>query len=165
MNTQFNNFQKLVNSKFKFRLYLLAKLPMAFFSGLQVKKLNEHSATVIVKHKWINQNPFRSMYFAVMSMAAELSTGILANGNVYKRNPTVSMLIVNLKASFYKKAVGVISFECYDGKKITEAVETAIQTNEPSTVICTSVGFNEQGEKVAEFLFEWSFKQSTTQRK
>jgi hypothetical protein len=32
---------------------------------------------VSVKHRWINQNPFNSMYFAVQAMAAELATGAL----------------------------------------------------------------------------------------
>ena len=46
-----------------------------------------------VKHRWINQNPFNSMYFAVQAMAAELSTGALvmiANSKKRQKNFDVS---------------------------------------------------------------------------
>ena len=36
-------------------------------------------------------------------MAAEMSTGILCMGNIYKRNPAVSMLVLNKEAYFIKK--------------------------------------------------------------
>ena len=34
-------------------------------------------ATASVTHKWINQNPFKSLYWATQGMAAELGNGIL----------------------------------------------------------------------------------------
>ena len=34
-------------------------------------------ATVLMKYKWLNTNPFRSVYFACLQMAAEFSTGII----------------------------------------------------------------------------------------
>jgi hypothetical protein len=37
-----------------------------------------------VKHRWINQNPFNSMYFAVQAMAAELATGALVMFQIQK---------------------------------------------------------------------------------
>ena len=36
----------------------------------------KQKAIVTVRHKWFNQNPFKSMFWAVQGMAAELSTGI-----------------------------------------------------------------------------------------
>jgi hypothetical protein len=38
----------------------------------------------ICKHRWINQNPFNSMYFAVQAMAAELATGALVMFQIQK---------------------------------------------------------------------------------
>ncbi|MFX9054098.1 hypothetical protein ABTN50_19255, partial [Acinetobacter baumannii] len=61
---------------------------------MRVKKIDAQTAVITVKHGWINQNPFKSMYFAVQSMAAEMSTGLFAVGQTYKRTPAVSMLIV-----------------------------------------------------------------------
>ena len=54
-----------------------------------------------VPYKWLTQNPFRSTYFASLAMAAEMSTGILALSNVYKRNPPFSMLVIKMEASLF----------------------------------------------------------------
>lgn len=98
------------------------------------------------------------MYFAIQAMAAEMSTGLLASGQVYQRNPAVSMLVVGLEAQFVKKAIDKISFSCADGEAIANAVETAISTGESVTVKAQSTGRNENGEVVSEFWITWSFK-------
>ena len=56
---------------------VMFKLPSAWLCGVRVKAISKTDCSVGVKHKWINQNPFKSMYFAVQAMAAELSTGAL----------------------------------------------------------------------------------------
>lgn len=158
MNIHFTAFKKFITNPVKFKFFLLSKLPMGFISGLKIVELGDAKSSVAVRFRWLNQNPFRSIYFAVLSMAAELSTGILAVGQVYKRNPTVSMLVVKMEADFYKKAVGKIIFTTNDGHKIAEAVEQAVATGEGVTVQCLSVGLNEANEEVARFVFTWSFK-------
>jgi len=158
MNVQFSKFQQLITNSFNYKIFMLTKLPMGFFSGLKIVELNEEKAAVSVRFKWLNQNPFQSIYFAVLSMAAELSTGVLAFGNIYQRNPSVSMLVTKVEGEFFKKAVGKITFTCYDGTIIANAIDTTLQTGEGVTVHCTSTGINEQGEIVAQFIFIWSFK-------
>ena len=137
---------------------MLSKLPMGFMSGLKITRLTHQDAIVGVRFKWMNQNPFKSIYFAVLSMAAELSTGVLAYGQIYKRNPNVSMLVVKLEAEFYKKAVGEILFTCLDGGKIAASIEACIQSNQARSLECVSIGRNSVGEEVAKFIFTWSFK-------
>ena len=158
MNPQFHLFKKQISNPFKYKLFMLTKLPMGFISGLKITTLSEQEATVTVGFKWLNKNPFKSIYFAVLSMAAELSTGILGFGQIYKRKPTVSMLVVKLEAEFYKKAIGIINFKCNDGDKIDAAIEQCIQQNIGTTIECTSIGKNIEGEVVAKFIFTWSFK-------
>lgn len=158
MNPRFENFQKIILHPVKFRFFLLQKLPSALIAGLKVQEISSAGAVITVKHKWLNQNPFRSMYFAVQSMAAEMSTGLLAFGQLYQRNPSVSMLVVGMEAKFHKKAVGKISFSCDDGLAIASAVETATQSGQGQTIQCYSIGKNEAGEMVSEFWFTWSFK-------
>ncbi len=158
MNPQFNQFKKQITNAFWYRLFMLSKLPMAFFSGLKIVSLSPQQAMISVKFKWINQNPFKSIYFAVLSMAAELSTGILAFAQTYKQHPKVSMLVVKLEAEFYKKAIGTITFTCNDGDKIIAAMEQTIQQKIGTTVQCQSIGKNSDGEEVARFIFTWSFK-------
>jgi len=158
MNLQFTNFQKKISNPIQFAFFKLVKLPAAFIAGLRIKHIDHQKAIVTVKHGWINQNPFKSMYFAVQSMAAEMSTGLFAVGQTYKRTPAVSMLVIGLEGKFYKKATGLISFTCNDGKAVEEAIERAITTKEGQTIVCTSVGTNENGERVSEFTLTWSFK-------
>jgi hypothetical protein len=158
MNPGFSAFRKQIIHPLRFRFFMLRSLPAAFFAGLRIISLDEHHAVIAVKHKWFNQNPFRSMYFAIQSMAAEMSTGLLAFGQVYKRNPGVSMLVVGLEATFIKKITGTVLFTCSDGEAISAAIEAAINSGEGVTVKCRSVGTNEAGETVAEFFLTWSFK-------
>lgn len=89
-----------------------------------------------------------------------MSTGVLAMAQVFKRKPSVSMLVTGLEARFYKKAAGKTFFECRDGRQIQGAVERAVATALPQRVKTHSVGKNKNGETVAEFWIEWSFKAS-----
>jgi Domain of unknown function (DUF4442) len=152
------SFIRLLNNPFKFRLYLLAKIPSAFFSGLRVRELDETHSLVTVPYKWFSKNPFRSTYFACLSMAAEMSTGALAMSHVYKRQPALSMLVISMEANYFKKATGVTRFLCTDGPAIKAAIEQAIATGEGQMIKARSLGTNAAGEEVAEFLITWSFK-------
>jgi hypothetical protein len=151
-------FLQLINNRFKFNLFLFSKLPSAFFSGVRVQFADENKCVVTVLYKWFSQNPFKSTYFACLSMAAEMSTGVLGLAHIHKSTPAVSMLVVNISGNFIKKAVGKTSFVCNDGLIIKQAIEAAIFRGEGKTVIAKSSGTNEQGEVVAEFLITWSFK-------
>ncbi len=153
-----NKFLQLVSKPFKFKLFLLSKLPSAFFSGVRVLKADEQECVTIVPYKWFSQNPFKSTYFACLSMAAEMSTGILAMAHVYQRRPAVSMLVLKMEASFIKKAVGITTFICQDGQAIQQIIEEAILTGEGKTITTTSIGQNSDKETVATFHITWSFK-------
>ncbi len=156
-----SEFQKLVSSPVKFKLFLLAKLPMAYLAGLRIPFLTQEAASVTIHYKHLNKNPFRSIYFASLSMAAELSTGVLCMMQVYKSKPPVSMLVTHMEADFTKKALGKITFTCSDGEKIREAADHTKATGEGVTIVATSIGVDESGDKVAEFRFTWSLKAKT----
>lgn len=154
----FEIFRQQFSNPLKYKLFLLTKLPTAFFAGLKITHITTNQATVSVKYKWFNKNPFNSIYFAVLSMAAELSTGILVLGNIYKKRPTVSMLVLKNEGEFYKKATGRILFTCKDGERIQDAVAEALHTGEPQTITCNSEGVNQEGQVVARFIFTWTMK-------
>jgi hypothetical protein len=158
VNPNISQFSNLIANPVRFRLFLLSKLPAAFFAGLSIESFDETHADIRVKQKWFNKNPFGSIYFAVLTMAAEMSTGVLCMANIYKRKPGVSMLVVKTEASFYKKATGKIYFTCKDGLAITAVVNDAVTTGEAKAITCTSTGKNEAGEIVAEIFCTWSFK-------
>ena len=142
----------------KLNAFLFFKLPSAFWSGVRVKEISADSCTVSVKYRWINQNPFNSMYFAVQAMAAELSTGALVMYAIKNSGKKISMLVANNKATFTKKARGRITFTCNDGHLITEALERAVATTEGQTFWMTSIGKDEKGDIVSEMQFEWSIR-------
>ena len=140
------------------KLYLLMNLPMGFIAGLKIIEITSQKAQISVPYKFVNKNPFKSMYFAVQSMAAELTSGILALAEVYQASKPVSMLVLNMKATFMKKARSKIIFTCNDGEKIKDAIEKSIATNEGQTADVVSVGIDKEGDQVAEFVFTWTFK-------
>ena len=158
MNPGTASFIKLVKHPFKFRMFLLSKLPSAYFTGVRVKEVDEKKCVTTVPYKWFSKNPFRSTYFASLAMAAELSTGALALAHLYKRKPTVSMLLVKLEAEYFKKAVDRTKFVCEDGDLIRKTIEETVATGEARTVRAKSTGINQAREVVAEFFITWSFK-------
>jgi len=151
-------FIKLMKHPVKFRMFLLSKLPNAFFAGVRVKEINENSCTTVVPYKWFTKNPFRSTYFACLSMAAEMSTGALCLAHLYKRSPAVSMLVVKVEGEYFKKAIGVSTFICEDGMQIKNTIDEAVISGEPKMFRARSVGKNKNGEIIAEFFITWSFK-------
>lgn len=142
----------------KINTFLLFKLPSAYFTGVRVKTISENECTTTVKHRWINQNPFNSMFWAVQGMAAELSTGAMVMAKIKESNKNISMLVANNSATFLKKARGRILFNCTDGVLLDEAIKKAITTGEGQTINMKSIGKNTDGDVVSSFEFEWTLK-------
>ncbi|WP_010256271.1 DUF4442 domain-containing protein [Myroides injenensis] len=138
--------------------FLFFKLPSAYWTGVRMKEISETRAVTTVKHGWKNQNPFRSMYFAVQAMAAELSTGALVMSKIQDSGKKISMLVANNNSTFTKKATGRIFFECVDGAKLDQAIAKTIETGEGVTVWMQSIGRNQSGEQVSLMNFEWTLK-------
>lgn len=151
-------FIKMVTSPLYFNLFLMTKLPAAFIAGCSVKHLDMNECQINVPFRWLNQNPFRSTYFAVLSMAAEMSTGMLALMATQNSKPSVSMLVTHLEADFTKKATGITTFTCNQGKEIFETVEKAILTGEGQNFTAISTGTSANGEVESQFRVQWSFK-------
>ena len=145
-------------SSSKLNTFLFFKLPSAFWCGVRVKSLTAEKCEVTVKHGWFNQNPFKSMYFAVQAMAAELTTGALVMYKIKTSGKKISMLVANNKGNFTKKATGKITFTCNDGHLIEEAIQKTIATGEGQTFWMKSIGKDEKGDQVSELDFEWSVR-------
>jgi acyl-coenzyme A thioesterase PaaI-like protein len=150
-------FRRTISSPLKLRLFMLRSLPMAYLAGLRLREITPERATVTVPFKYLTKNPFRSIYFACLSMAAEMASGILAMMNIQGQG-RVSMLVVGMEAEFTKKAVGLIAFTSPDGQRIAQAIAESRATGEGRTVVCTSTGVDEAGETVAVFRITWSFR-------
>jgi hypothetical protein len=158
MSNQAAVFIKQMKHPLKFRLFLFLKLPAAYFAGVRVREMDEEHSVVSVPFKWLSQNPFRSTYFACLSMAAELSTGSLAMAHLYKSDPPISMLVVKVESEYFKKATGRTYFTCEDGSLFRDTIRDCIATGEARQLRAHSVGRNSNGEVIAEFWVTWSFK-------
>ena len=142
----------------KFNMFTFFKLPSAWWCGVRLRYLDKNKAIVTVKHKWFNQNPFKSMFWAVQGMAAELSTGAMMIDQIRESGAKISMLVANNNANFSKKATGKITFTCEDGHLINEALDKTIATGEGQTIWMKAVGVNEDGVVTSTFNFEWTVR-------
>lgn len=132
---------------------------MGWLAGLRIKHIDESRCVTSIPFNWLNKNPFKSIYFAVQSMAAELSTASACLLAVEGLKPSVAFIIVNMKASFSKKAVDRVFFTCEDIHKAFEAVANCINSGDTSHATFKTIGRMEDGTVVSEFEFTWSFKQ------
>lgn len=142
--------------KLQYLLFTIFKLPSVWLMGIRVNSISEKSATVKVKHRWINQNPFNSMFWAVQGMAAELATGVLLTSAIRESGAKISMLVLNNKANFSKKATGRIRFQCDQGLEVKAAVAKTVETGASQTIWMDATGTDEQGDVVSHFSFEWT---------
>lgn len=137
--------------------YMLQRLPSIAFWGVKVKNLDEHQSLVTIKHRWTNQNPFGSVYFSALSGAAELSTGVLVQMYLQGR-PAYSMLVIQSESNFFKKAKGVIKFECKEGEKVNFLIGKLKEPGQSGEIILNSQATDENGITVGSFNFKWSIK-------
>ena len=140
----------------RFLFFLIWKLPMGFLAKLRVLELKDNVAKVSVPFNYWNKNPFKSIYFAVQAMAAELSTGVLVI--LHTDGLDISMLVTNLESTYYKKATSRIQFICLQGDKISSCVKKTQETNQPQICQLISKGYDINGVCVSEFKITWSLK-------
>ena len=131
---------------------------MALISGVRITHLDENKSIAVVPYRWRNKNPFQSMYFAVQSMAAELSTAAPVFMALKGVDKNIAFIIVDLKAEFAKKAQSRVSFTCLDYQKIHQAVAQLDAENDSVAVTVTTTGRDAGGDEVAVFHFTWSLK-------
>jgi hypothetical protein len=136
--------------------YLFFKLPSVWWCGIRVRKISPNNCSANVKLGWFNKNPFKSLFWAVQGMAAELSTGILLMQSISKSKKKISMLVLNNKANFSKKARGLITFNCFQGNDISKAIEKLIKEEKAQTIWVKSSGVDDKGDIVSSFEFEWT---------
>ncbi len=141
-----------------FNRFLFLKLPSAFLCGVRLRSLNKERAVVTVTLNFLNKNPFKSMFWAVQGMAAELATGAIILSEVRSSTVSVSMLVTRNEAEFLKKAKGKITFTCTDVALVKNQFATHLQSETGTRFWMQSEGVDEQGEVVSRFRFEWSIK-------
>ena len=150
-------FLKNINNRLFFSSFLGSKLPLGFVAGLRMETISPEACSVSLPYRWRTQNPFRSIYFAAQSMAAEMSTAALAMLAIRSSQQNVSMLVTHLEASFSKKANDRTHFTCSQGYEVFACIQEAIKGT-PQTLRMTSIGCLPDGTETSRFHVTWSFK-------
>jgi len=98
------------------------------------------------------------MYFAVQSMAAELSTAAPVMLALKDFDIDVALIIVDLKVTFVKKAQSKTTFTCTEYRSIHNAIAQLKQAGDTTAIILKTTGRDADENEVATFYFTWSFK-------
>ena len=158
MNSSQIKFQKQFLSGFKQRLYFAKNLPMGLFAGIRLIELDGKRSVAKVPYRWRNKNPFASMYFAVQSMAAELSTAAPAMLAIRGVDYKVVLIITDMNAEFVKKAKTDLVFTCTSYQDNVRAIQALAHNGESASVTAKTIGTDQEGDVVSEFSFTWTFK-------
>ncbi len=156
--------QKQFLNPYLLRAYFLKNLPLAAFAGLRLTRLDAEMCEVTVPYSWRTTNPFGSIYFAALTMAAELSTGALALVAAKAGGVPVSALPVGFEAHFEKKSSEITTFRASCGAVFLDAVDATVKSGEGVEAKATSVGTKADGSVVARFDLTWSFKVKSSGR-
>lgn len=143
---------------FKYNFFLFKDLPSAWLCGVRVKDLNDKKCVISVRHNWFNSNPFKSLYWAVQGMASELATGLAIIDFANKNKLKISMLVISNESKFLKKAKGLILFECDQVGAVKKTLSSLSKNKSTDKIKLKSTGYDESGDVVSEFIYEWSFK-------
>ena len=143
---------------FKYNFFLFKDLPSAWLCGVRVKDLNDKKCIISVRHNWFNSNPFKSLYWAVQGMASELATGLAIIDFANRNKLNISMLVISNESKFLKKAKGLIRFECDQVNTLKKTLSSLSKNKTTDKIKLKSTGYDESGDVVSEFIYEWSFK-------
>lgn len=153
------DYQRKMTNPVIFWFAMLVKLPSAVFWRLKIKTLSTQKCEVTIPFFWRSQNPFKSIYFAALAGAAELSTGALCQLALAGRGQ-FSMLVVDFRAEYSKKANSKITFSCEQGEELFDLINQ-MQIGQAAQLTMISTGKNIADETVAKFFVTWSFKRKS----
>lgn len=150
--------RRRLGGRLGFRLYLLAKLPLAFAAGLRLERIDEGLCETSLPGGWRTRNPFGSTYFAALSMAAEAASGAPALALASGAPGSVAVILREIHGVFTKRVVGRARFAFRDLAGMKDAAHRAAASDESVSYAAEVVGRRPDGEVAAEFRVVWSFK-------
>ena len=154
------NLAARLSNPWKLRLWMLTHLPMGLLSGMVIEHLDESGCRVVLKDRFWIRNPFGSVFWAVMGMAAELSTGALVYA--YLSGSGVKFILVGMEAKFFKKALGKSFYFCQTGSDVLRRFEQILNTEDTSVILLPVVATDQFDQILAEFTFRWQLRKPIT---
>ena len=132
-------------------------MPAARFAGLRLDLIDNEVCVTSIPGGWRSQNPFKTMYWAVQGMGAELATGAAPFAMSRSMSEKLRMFVVGTEATFGKRAKGRISFTCDGVSAARDAIEQSRASGESVECNLKSVGRDSSGDIVSEWVFKWNF--------
>jgi len=142
----------------KFRVFATLSMPAAAFAGLRIDRIDRTTCVTALPGGWRAQNPFRTMYWAVQGMGAELATGAAPFAISRSMPEKLRMFVVGVESTFTKRAKGRVTFTCEDVSGARKAIEHSMATGESVNCDLKSVGRDASGDTVSEWVFKWNFR-------
>jgi hypothetical protein len=142
----------------KFRMFSLLSMPTARFAGLRMDRIDDEICATSIPGGWRSQNPFKTMYWAVQGMGAELATGAAPFAISRAMPEKLRMFVVGTEASFIKIAKGRITFTCDEVSSARNAIEKSMDSGESVECVLKSTGRDSAGDIVSEWIFKWNFR-------
>jgi hypothetical protein len=148
---------KGLKRRMRFRLFTTLSMPAAAFVGLRIDRIDRTTCITALPGGWRTQNPFRTMYWAVQGMGAELATGAAPFAMSRSMPEKLRMFVVGVDSTFTKRAKGRVTFICGDVENTRKAIEESLATGESVNCNLKSIGHDSSGAVVSEWVFKWNF--------
>jgi hypothetical protein len=128
---------------------------MGMLTGMRIERMNEEECIVVLKDRWWIRNPFGSVFWAVMGMAAELSTGAMVY--VYA-GKDIRFILVGMEGIFFKKVKGKSYYFCQAGREVLRMMKQIQDAGDTSDVTMPVQVKDSGGQLLAEFSFRWQLR-------
>jgi hypothetical protein len=118
----------LLLSTLKLSLFAIAKIPLIFFLGPKIIKLNDETCEAVIPLTYRSRNHLHSQYFGALAVGADLCIGLIATHHIKKSHKKISLVFKDFTADFKKLAKADVHFHCLEGGKIETLVDKVIAT-------------------------------------
>jgi acyl-coenzyme A thioesterase PaaI-like protein len=156
-----NTIPKKMQDTLGVRLFGLVKVPLIFFVGPSVLKLDENECVVKIPLNMRTKNHLGSMYFGVLATGADIAGGLAAMNEITASKKKVALSFKDFHAEFLKRAEGDVHFICTQVPEIKKFVADVIASGErmnfPVEIKAYVPSIN-PSEEVARFILTLSLK-------
>jgi acyl-coenzyme A thioesterase PaaI-like protein len=144
-------------------LFGLTQVPMIFYCRPKVVSISDRKLEIKIKLNRRTKNHLNSMYFGILSVGADVTSGFLAMKLIQASKSKINLIFKDFHADFLKRAEGDVHFICEDGIAIQNLVRKAEETGErqnlPVEIVATVPKISD--EPVAKFVLTLSIKKKS----
>lgn len=135
------------------KLFLLGmlKIPMIGYVRPTLISLDEESLKIRIRLRRRSRNHLGSMYFGALAVGADLAAGVHAFYFSELYGYKTSLAFKGIQGEFIKRAESDVIFQCAEGHKIREALESSRNQGERVNLPVNVIAYNLQNEEVATF--------------